>query len=391
LTRRSSWRRWGAKLRGAWTDPAAGRTTLAAWLEEWWGSAADLRPSTVARDEAYFNSLILPRFGGTPLAAIRQPDVQAWVAELSARGFKPATVVKAYQLLGRTMKAAVNADMVPRSPCRAVRLLKVEREEMRFLNPAEVARLADVIDSRYRALILVAAYGGLRIGELAGLRRRRVDLLRGTVDVAEIVVEVRGELYMGPPKTRAGRRIVTLPRSVVEELAEHLGPVGEADAWVFTADKGGVLRPSNFRVKVWLPAIRAAGLAPLRPHDLRHTAVALWIAAGANPKEVSVRAGHTSVAFTLDRYGHLFPGHDDELRDRLDAMHAQGLQAVPGGRVVELPGGPARPVAAPARPTAKQATRKPAVAAGLGWADGGAPPGTRTPNRCLKRALRAVA
>ena len=62
-------------------------------------------------------------------------------------------------------------------------------------------------------------------------------------------------------------------------------------------------------------------------HRLRHTAVALWIAAGANPKEVSVRAGHTSVSFTLDRYGHLFPGHDTELRDRLDAMHAEGMQS----------------------------------------------------------------
>jgi integrase len=176
--------------------------------------------------------------------------------------------------------------------------------------------------------------------------------------MAEIVVEVQGELFMGPPKTRAGRRIVTLPRAVVEELADHLGPVGDPDAHVFTADEGGVLRPSNVRVKVWLPAVRAAGLAPLRPHDLRHTAVALWIAAGASPKEVSVRAGHTSVAFTLDRYGHLFPGHDEELRDRLDAMLAQGLQAVLGGAVVGLPGGPARPAAAPARPTAKQATRK---------------------------------
>jgi integrase len=107
----------------------------------------------------------------------------------------------------------------------------------------------------------------------------------------------------------------------------HLGPVGPADAYVFTAEKGGVLRTSNFRIKVWLPAVRAAGLAPLRPHDLRHAAVALWIAAGANPKEVSVRAGHTSVSFTLDRYGHLFPGHDAELRDRLDAMHAEGLQS----------------------------------------------------------------
>jgi hypothetical protein len=65
-----------AKLRGACTDPAAGRTTFAAWLEEWWGSAADLRPSTVSRDEAYFSSYILPRLGAVPLAAIRQPDVQ---------------------------------------------------------------------------------------------------------------------------------------------------------------------------------------------------------------------------------------------------------------------------------------------------------------------------
>ena len=114
-----------------------------------------------------------------------------------------------------------------------------------------------------------------------------------------------------------------------------------------------MLRPSNLRVNVWLPAIRAAGLAPLRPHDLRHTAVALWIAAGANPKEVSVRAGHSSVAFTLDRYGHLFPGHDD-LRDRLDAMHAQGLQAVPGGTVMKLPAAQR----GPSRPTADQANNK---------------------------------
>jgi integrase len=376
------------KLQGTWTDPTRGKVTFAAWLETWWTTAADLRPSTRARDEAYFSSLILPRFGQTPLAAIRQPDVQAWVAELAARGFKPATVVKAYQLLGRTLTAAVNADMIARSPCRAVRLPKVEREEMRFLTPVEVARLADAIDPGYRALVLLGAYGGLRIGELAGLRRRRVDLLRGTVDVAEIVVEVRGKLFIGPPKTRAGRRTVGLPRTVVEELAAHLGPVGPAEAHVFTAEKGGVLRPSNFRTKVWLPAVRAAGLAPLRPHDLRHTAVALWIAAGANPKEVSVRAGHTSVAFTLDRYGHLFEGHDAELRERLDVMLAEGRKEAATGVVVPL-----RAVDPPQRDGPETAQDDPsnhegpaeyrASPAGLG----GAPPGTRTPNRCLKRAL----
>ena len=115
-----------------------------------------------------------------------------------------------------------------------------------------------------------------------------------------------------------------------------MGPLGSADAHVFTSDKGGTLRTSNFRAKVWLPAVRAAGLAPLRPHDLRHTAVALWIAAGANPKEVSVRAGHTSVSFTLDRYGHLFEGHDLELRDRLDTMLAEGLKEAATGSVVPL-------------------------------------------------------
>jgi integrase len=344
-----------AKLAGTWTDPTHGKMTFAAWLEAWWETAADLRPSTRARDRSYFNSMVLPRFGTTPLAAIKQRDVQAWVADLRARGFAPATVVKAYQLLGRTMTAAVNADMIARSPCRAVRLPKVEREEMRFLTPAEVARLAGVINSRYRALVLVGAYGGLRIGELAGLRRGRVDLLRGTVDVAEIVVEVRGQLYTGPPKTRAGRRTVGLPRAVVEELAAHMGPVGPADAYVFTAERGGVLRTSNFRTKVWLPAVRAAGLEPLRPHDLRHTAVALWIAAGANPKEVAVRAGHTSVSFTLDRYGHLFEGHDAELRDRLDNMHAVGLQDATEGSVLKFQPGPFRPLrgpnAGPSKPT----------------------------------------
>jgi hypothetical protein len=68
------------------------------------------------RDRAYLNSLVPPRFGTTPLAAITQPDVQAWVAQLTARGFAPATVVKACQLLGRTLTAAVDADMIPARP-----------------------------------------------------------------------------------------------------------------------------------------------------------------------------------------------------------------------------------------------------------------------------------
>jgi integrase len=217
-----------------------------------------------------------------------------------------------------------------------VPLPKVEREEMRFLTPAEVAALADAIAPRYRALVLVGAYGGLRIGELAGLRRSRVDLLRGTVQVAEIVVEVRGILHVGPPKTRASRRTVGLPRFVVEELAAHLGRPSGLEALVFTAPQGGPLRLPAFRARAWRPATRAAGLDGLRIHDLRHAAVALWIAAGANPKEVSARAGHSSVSFTLDRYGHLYPEADTALRDRLDALYGSARPA-PASSVVRLP------------------------------------------------------
>jgi integrase len=156
------------------------------------------------------------------------------------------------------------------------------------------------------------------------------------VEVAEVLTEVRGELFMGPPKTRAGRRRVGLPRGVTRELAQHLGTPGSQDDLVFTAPQGGPLRVTAFHARVWRPATRAAGLDGLRIHDLRHTAVALWIAARANPKEVSTRAGHASVSFTLDRYGHLFPEADQALRDRLDAFYVAG-GSTPGGTVVELP------------------------------------------------------
>jgi hypothetical protein len=142
----------------------------------------------------------------------------------------------------------------------------------------------------------------------------------GTVDVAETVVEVEGRLLFGPPKTRAGRRRIRLPRRVVDELALHLRAPGRPTDPVFRSPAGGPLRVTAFRGRIWRPATLAAGLPGLRIHDLRHTAVALWIAAGASPKEVAVWAGHTSTSFVLDRYGHLFPESDAALCDRLDAL-----------------------------------------------------------------------
>jgi hypothetical protein len=107
---------------------------------------------------------------------------------------------------------------------------------------------------------------------------------------------------------------------------------------------------TGFRARVWRPATRAAGVDGLRIHDLRHTAVALWIAAGANPKEVAARAGHASVSFTLDRYGHLYPEADTALRDRLDALYGTA-QPTLDASVVRLARRPGRgPSVAPGDP-----------------------------------------
>jgi integrase len=118
-----------------------------------------------------------------------------------------------------------------------------------------------------------------------------------------------------------------------------MGGLDDPGAFVFTAPQGGPLRVIGFRARVWRPATRKADLNGLRIHDLRHTAV-------AGPKEVATRAGHTSVSFTLDRYGHLYPEADPALRDRLDALYVAGAQVEPGV-VIELRRDASRPQCGP--------------------------------------------
>lgn len=109
---------------------------------------------------------------------------------------------------------------------------------------------------------------------------------------------------------------------MAEELTTHLTKFTDADpeALVFPGADGGAHRSNAWRARHWRPAVRAAGVEPLRPHDLRHTAVSLWIAAGASPNQIATWAGHTSVSVVLDRYGHLFPGHEEAVLARLEDL-----------------------------------------------------------------------
>lgn len=197
---------------GTWRDPRAGRVPFADWATEWEATTVHLRASSRARDASYLRNHVLPRFGTMRLDAIDVLEVKRWVADLSAAGLAPATVHKIYQVLSKALRGAVDAGLIAQSPCRRIDLPRIERDEMRFLTPIEIAQLADAIDPRYRAMILVASYCGLRLGELAGLCRGQVDLDARTIRVIENAVEVEGEIVRGAPKTKAGRRTVPIPR-----------------------------------------------------------------------------------------------------------------------------------------------------------------------------------
>lgn len=127
------------------------------------------------------------------------------------------------------------------------------------------------------------------LGKLAGLRRHRLNLLRASLEVTEMLVEVRGQLSFGQPKAAASRRTLSLPAFLVDALQRHVGRFASHGDLVFAGRDGGALRRTNFRRRVWLPAVEAAGLERLRFHDLRHTAAALMVAQGAHPKLIQSR------------------------------------------------------------------------------------------------------
>jgi integrase len=318
-------------LRGVWTDPRLARTTFAEWAERWQQAAADLRPGTRVLYGYLLRRFLLPAFGPMPLGKLDTLTVRAWLGGLHRAGeVTPTTIAKAYRLLRSILNAAVEAGYLPRNPA-AIKGAGIERTaEMRHVSIPQLTALAEAVPARYRALILVAGFGGLRWAELVGLRRGHVDLAGARLHVVEQAAEVAGKFIVGPPKTEAGRRVVTLPALAVAALAEHLdryaapGP----DGLVFLSARGKYLARSSFRRLVWLPALQQAGLDGLRVHDLRHTAATLAAAAGATTKELMERMGHTSPRVAL-RYQHVMADRQAALAAALDDLARDATKAGP--------------------------------------------------------------
>ena len=327
--------------RGDWTDPHLGRITVAEWAYQVEASRLNRRRSTIARDDSYLRSFILPSFADHTLVQVQPVAVQQWVAKLNTAGYAPATIRKAYELLARIFTAAVDSGLIARTPCRGVKLPKIEQSDKRYLTPAEIQNLADVIDPRFQALVLTAAYSGARFGELAGLGIQHYEPLKRTIRIERNLTEVSGHLTYGETKTRAARRTISIPTWLVDVLAQHIAAYPGNNDLVFTAPAGGPLRRTSFRSRFWKPAVRSSVGEPCRFHDMRHTHVALLIDQGAHPSVIASRLGHTSVRTVLDVYGHLFEGLDRDIADALgapsDAPAAYFLPTSEQSKVIDFP------------------------------------------------------
>ena len=332
--RRADAERWlaaqqSALNRGDWADPALGRTLFKEWATRVMAGRVHLKASTRARDDSVMRHLVLPHLGNHTLGGLLPADIQAWVAQLGASGYAPTTVRKAYQLTAGVLTAAVRSGLIPRTPCRDIRLPRLDAEEMRFLSPDEIHQLADTVDPHYRTLILTVAYTGLRWGEAAALRPDNLNLLARTLTVTHTLAEVRGHLLVTEPKTASARRTLALPASIAELIGHHLAAGLAECGFVFTSTEGKPLRRTHFRPRVWLPAVAASVGEPCRFHDLRHSHVAMLIAHGEHPKTIAARLGHASVRTVLDVYGHLYEGLDQAAAERLDGIVLRQLAASP--------------------------------------------------------------
>lgn len=325
--------------RGGWVDPRKGRDTFEAWADDWTEGLVGKSPKTIQGYDSLLRVHVIPYFGRMKIADVKKSTVKRFVAHMD-RVAGPGTVRAAYRVVYAILRHAVEDEALVRNPAEGIDLPPSEHQEIVALTAAQVEALADAISNppnrpgvhypQYGLHVRFAAYSGLRAAEIVGLRAGRVDLLRGTVYVAETtVVTTAGVMERQPTKNR-GRRTVTLPRFLVDQLAEHLGPrAADPDALVFPdLVTGGPHRHTWWYQAHFNPALRYAGLpSSVRFHDLRHTCASLLAGNGAHPREVMEHLGHSTINVTMDRYTHVFPSKTAALASASEDTYRAALDA----------------------------------------------------------------
>ena len=327
--------------RGGWVAPERGRLTLSDYSDGWLASrlttrGEPLRPRVRELYRGYLDNHILPTLGGVPLGQLTTPMIRRWNADLTANGLGRSTTAKCYRLLRAILNTAIEDHHLVANPCRIKGGGVETAPERPIPTIRQVYALADAVAERNRVLVLLAAFGGLRKGELFALRRRDIDMLHLKMEVVESRQESKaGKQLVGPPKSEAGRRSLSIPTEIIGDLQEHLDQWvgGSPDALLFVGEKGAPVRAGVWH-REWVRARDTVGLPGVRLHDLRHVAGTLAASTGASTKEIMRRLGHATQDAAL-RYQHATDERDRKLADGIDRLIREAREE-PSADVIPL-------------------------------------------------------
>ena len=333
FTSKADAQRWLAviqadQLRGTYIDPRAGQISFAEWAEDWLASNPAKRAASIARDQAALRTHFNPAFGHLALTAITPVHVRGVITAMRGAQLSPKSIRTYVGTLAAIFNAAVEADLLPRTPVRGFRLETVTRRERPTITAEKLFELAGAVPERFRALVLTSGVLGLRWSEAIGLRIRDVGFLTRTIDVRQTVEEVGGHVrVVQATKSDASRRSIAAPPTLLNEIARHIAshrPDAAGDDLLFVGARGAVLR-RHFLARVLKPAAAKVGL-PVGPrlgldfHGLRHIATSLMVTTGEHPKVMQTRLGHATPNLTLGLYAHV----SDEV-DRAAARRIEDL------------------------------------------------------------------
>ena len=310
---------------GGVLDPTGSKITFEVYAGRWLEQHPGLRPRSVEVYGSMLRRHLVPRLGPVPLGRLDTATVRAWREALLGEGVSPTMVAKSYRLLRAILNTALTEDeLISVNPCRIRGAGEERASERPVLSLDQLYTLVEMVPKRWRAFILLKTFASLRWGEITALTPDDLDLDVCTVRVRRQFLTVKGGLAIGPPKSKAGLRVVSFPRAILPTMIEHLDEFSTdgLEALVFPNEHGEPLRRGNFNSTVGWSAIREKlGVPNLHLHDLRHTGNTLAAQSGASLRDLMARMGHDSPAAALI-YQHSTRAADEAIAAALDVRLA---------------------------------------------------------------------